>query len=487
MEVDKALQETTPTAVNAHRDGKRRVDDFWGSSSDAEPGPSKVSRPAGTVAAGVAARGAKKPAVLVDVDEDEQVEPISRFGGKENHLPPVVLHSPARLLPKPTQATPSQPPIRSSHLPRPRAPARSSSPSLEGSSEPEHPIASSTPMRTPIPDHILALHKQLCGRDTQRMKRVRSPWRAPGDPSSPVAPPRSPRKDVDTRVLGIKGKNRENRGKQKALVSLSDEESELGVKRKRRKEEGQDREFGISKGVMVAPRHKEFVTGFVSPTRKLKPARSRKVDEETAHDRPPAHPRVVDEHGMTTTRGSRLIRSPSPMSDSAHEVPKVDNVIHLRSSSPTTHPLTPRPSSPLTPRKAQRKPISPRHHNVTPPKTRSAKKLHKHHETLFAFPPPPQPDFGIAMEDKQHETKRQWKPVEMHAETLMTWSLGNVRSDPTKPIPLVEQPEAAEEKDGVTGGHVRPDPTPMQFRSGERKRSDSTSSDTESVSHAPVL
>jgi hypothetical protein len=62
------------------------------------------------------------------------------------------------------------------------------------------------------------------------------------------------------------------------------------------------------------------------------------------------------------------------------------------------------------------------HHTITPPKT-TGMRGQAYQETLFAFPPPPQPNFKLDPAPPLR-TKQEFRPVEMQAETLLTWSLG---------------------------------------------------------------
>ena len=122
-------------------------------------------------------------------------------------------------------------------------------------------------------------------------------------------------------------------------------------------------------------------------------------------------------------------------------------------------------------------------------------------ETLFAFPPPRQPRFEPEREVVSPvEKKKEWKPVNMDAETLMTWSIGfngpAVPQIPSSDELLGREEEMAnlpedvmvEGEGGVLDGALklnevdvieRPDPTPIQ--KSKRTRSSSLS-DTESVS-----
>jgi len=404
--------------------------------------------------------------------------------------------SPVRKRPAPSQ------PIRSSLLPL----QQPISPSLADlSSDPPAPLSGSPPPdRTPIPDHVLNLHKRLCHQDTVRKQKTRSPWReSRGDMSSPIRRPKakekpSPTKDVENRIRGIKQKGKPmGTGIKRGLVSLSDEDSEIPAKSRRPEEDFEPLKSlrPNAKSQKSQREDRGFVTGFASPRKKIRPAAS-KESITPSLPLPPAR--------RPTSQSSRI--SPlveSPQKQLALEARLSSEGAHppFTSSPSHAHPTTPhQPGSFTTPRKRSRH--SPHHHHITPPKSRSPQQMHELNETLFAFPPPRQPRFEVEKPAVRREEKsKQWKPVDMDAETLMTWSLGShgppvpqasSSSDqpadrtPASPDPvearLIEEEQGVfrkATKTNVAGTSERPEPTPIQRL---KRRTSSSASETESVS-----
>lgn len=468
-EVEDELRNTTPTTTTASRGaaggGARRIEDFWGS-SDSEPGPSKLSPPLRT-----------------------RHDPVHRSTQER----PTV--SPARKRIGATQ------PIRSSLLPPPRSP---SPVPAAISSDPPAPLSGSPPPdRTPIPDHVLDLHKRLCHQDTARKQRVRSPWRRDrGDLSSPVRRPKvkeraSPTRDIENRVKGIKEKDKGNgTGKKRGLlVSLSDEEQGTPVRNRSLSRDKQPLRSlkpnaGSQRSLKSQKEDRAFVTGFTSPRKRLRPAASRENTQPL-----PLHP-TSRQTASQRKRIDPLPDSPEMPQQPASTTPLEDDNVAGTFSPLQNHLITPhQPASPTTPRKRLRR--SP-HHQITPPKSRSPQHMHELNETLFAFPPPRQPRFEPEREFVHEEKKKEWKPVDMDAETLMTWSLG-FNCPPLPQMPSSDEPQRKAEGDDLPEDAImegatawlegalkpkefliveRPDPTPIQKH---KRRRSSSCSDTESV------
>ncbi|BEJ13064.1 hypothetical protein CspHIS471_0302380 [Cutaneotrichosporon sp. HIS471] len=125
------------------------------------------------------------------------------------------------------------------------------------------------------------------------------------------------------------------------------------------------------------------------------------------------------------------------------------------------------PSFSTKPTPASTTPRAPRiaHHHVTPPKSRTPQRSDQL-ETLFEFPPAPprQPVFKPASPKPIGD----WRPVEMQAETLMTWSMGGgamtLGRGPQSLSPILDRgqpddlPAPVDEDD-----EVMPETVPSQF------------------------
>ena len=220
--------------------------------------------------------------------------------------------------------------------------------------EVELPGESSSPMIpiTPVPPSVLAEHRRLCGRDTERMRAIRSPWR-----------------------LG--------------------EDSPLGV----------------------------------APLEKIKVLHDEAVEHSglrSSHDRPETKRRRVKQRGKTTPiklTGEEDSDARGPLS------PLRANVTYSRAKQLTNQRRSASPAVATSPVVTPKKPTSV-HHMVTPPKSKSNKKaktLAAPTETLYGVPPA-QPIFH-----NQGKIDREWDPVEMEPETLLTWSLGG-QEKPTDDI-----------------------------------------------------
>lgn len=418
----------TPTNIKA-KVTEKKLDDFWGS-SDSEPGPS--TRRNGDV---------HNVVDLTRDDRDEHALPIHTGLYKSRKIrdpSPTVVATP---LPLASQ------PIRSSHLAPIQSPLPSPIPEdlLRQTTSPPCPI-------TPIPHSVLAEHRRLCGQGTDQQERIRTSWRGDAHPSpSRKASKKSPpSKQINSRVKAI-AKDKENKRVKRGLVQLSDEESE-GPSVKRKKESQQAGEALRSLKVNAGSR--EFVYGFTSP---------KKPRQASIHEGLPVVRRqsvsgvlTVDEEDTTHTsepiQPAQATRSPSPTPQ--------------RSLSPR---LSLHPKSPLTPRKDRGIGIK---HHITPPKSRSPKRITDHRETLFAFPSPARARIASS---SRSPSAQGWEPVEWdHAETLMVWGPETMRQS------LAHRPVVCELPSDVGADMARPEPSPVQHR--RKRRTFSDASESESVS-----
>lgn len=244
--------------------------------------------------------------------------------------------------------------------------------SPEPDPEPElEPEASGYPS-TPVPDDVLDIHRRLCGRDSERMKRVISPWRA-FDASAPRAA--SPSKSG---IGGSKSKPKLKTGAARGMgVGVNKENNRKPAQVDENEKNGPKLGKRTATKILSPPPHR-------SPTPQKRKPKSR-------------HPSVLSPLGSKAS-----IRGLSPSAIyRAFKVPSISppshnaNVQRRRSTSP---------GSP-TPKKSKISPVS--------------------RSPLFS--PPPRPLPVKAPQDD-------FEPVTMEAETLMTWSLGPNRA-PIRPAP----------------------------------------------------
>ncbi|ORY32925.1 hypothetical protein BCR39DRAFT_522397 [Naematelia encephala] len=376
--------------------GKRkRRDDFWGSSLD-----EIHQRPL-------------SPDVQDISNEDEEADDL--------FLPPpsatMIAHIPSSKLPAQTT-------LISAPSPQiPKAGQRSSvSPPV-----PQTPIIDAPPssiserMLTPVPSSVMHLHARLCGQDTARNRRVRSPWRKKGDTPSPPPPKdrekeKKPRGIVMREEVDRRAKSRMI-GKSKSLVGLSSSSSDhedRGMLSPRR--------INVLKARPTEIIHRSCDDGSPTRNRPVKPSLSRKCATKDTSALPRTSMRQYSRPKS---------RSPTPLASIGLKPISLDDRISQlsdlpRPNSPILFGLPSPIAIPSTPKKS-----TTTHHKVTPPKTKSAKRIRDVEETLFAFPvpqPPPQPLF----EEPNPNKRKEWAPIDMEPETLMTWSLagGDITSEP---------------------------------------------------------
>ena len=318
--------------------------------------------------------------------------------------------SPRRPRPKAT-ATIAPPPasqsIRSSHLPRSRP--NTSSPAPIHSDSPAD-LPTPTLARTPIPEHVLAIHRQLCGRDSQRMKGIKSPWRRDGESEGSPRPAKVRRKNVDSPSVP-----------RKKAAERSDEEGE-----------------DPSRAVMrdLQPNARARVATNAAGPGTLTPVSNRRKRRPT----------------KTTVEGEDIPmpppRQPTPPSPCRQEEPMdIADPIPFNAMYPQISLELERSPSPVSLSPPERQ-----HHQITPPKSRTPQKIREHNETLFAFPLPRQPRFVPEKEEEgKEEKRREWQPVEMDAETLLTWSLGGRRGSANESSAEQEAREERERREILAG------------------------------------
>ena len=131
------------------------------------------------------------------------------------------------------------------------------------------------------------------------------------------------------------------------------------------------------------------------------------------------------------------------------------------------------------------------HHTVTPPKSSSAKNTQLYRD-LLSSPPLPQPVFASGKAtDWKHlrevgpEEAKGFVPVDMAAETLLTWSLGPGYASRTTVLPNVVQMEEASSDPAVVGD-IGPVDVEMGEKPSEQRSSASGEGDPYSVSWLPA-
>ena len=465
---------------------EKAMDDYWGSDDTAHDEESHhhrlVAGPLRRLDTGVDSEKlytgrveprnatSRSPSIeIIEVDLQEHDVPHKANGPQHDPQAPVI-HDETPI------AGPSQL-IRSSHLPH-HTPSPPHRPSESESSPP--------PRVTPIPDHILAIHRQLCGRETARMRKIRSPWREPGDTPPSHQPPSSPSAkvsktkmvldkvgEVDMRAkeLGKRKRGKENEGVEKEkLVVLSDEEEEKGEERMMARK--------VANGPLTS--RKSNVMMETKERRHGEDAVDKNISLDERAIRIECYPSITKPDKPDVQIRSRINE------EEAQQQPEEGAGLPFGPETASSDPPT---STLVTPRK-QRHHHHVAHHKITPLKVRTPSKVEQpkhyenydHTETLFAFPHPRQPDFKGGKRDELGAVgggKKGWRPIQMEAETLITWSLGSESR---------RTGGDAKDEMGEKAVANRPDPTPLQgslheyqHEDEKRKRTDSDVS-TESAS-----
>jgi len=342
-----------------------------------------------------------------------------------------------------------------------------------------HPSSSDRPI-TPVPDYVLDIHRRLCGRDSERMSRVKSPWRLPGD-ASPV---RS--KKVKVR------KEREQEQKRHAVDERAHDQAL--VRRRQGQGQGQgksDKDRNRNKENPDAGKRLVFgssqAEGEVEPEVKAKGKRKLEMDLDQAIPVSPLAPLIVNtmRHQVSPSR-RRARRSPSPRDEITPSAvyrelcdppppppsPKALNTpTKVKTKSPSGNGLRRFPTG-LSPRSAipinSPSPVKKEHASPVPipePRYRDIPPVEVQMQAITNEPTP-----GPSSPTK--ERVREFVPVPMAAETLVTWSLGpGPVSDPVGP-PTSDPPEEGD----AYGIAKRPEPHPIQKIAGIPGGEDETQS-----------
>lgn len=318
--------------------------------------------------------------------------------------------------------------------------------------EPPHP-SSDRPI-TPVPDYILDIHRRLCGQDPARTRRVKSPWRnsdprftPPGRVNSPSVSTRKRKLDpitlhqqeITARACDKALERRRHVEHDKALVvDLSsdsvehepEEEKVITPKKRKRGSEtalspiaantlrrsmavtasyaGEDMSTGRSRTSRALPVHRSAQPA-ISPLPRASMAQASR-GKSTSALRSPQATGTINNLVSATTRRSQLSNGKQDHHTSFY---LDEEVAHVDEEGYSALLATPSKEHVL-------------HHKVSPPKTDTPTKGTS--TTDFIFPgqpsPPPPP---ISHTSPNKSKMREFKPVAMDAETLMTWSLGPPR------------------------------------------------------------
>jgi hypothetical protein len=272
----------------------------------------------------------------------------------------------------------------------------------------EGPQSSSPDLRTPLPPEVMQTHRRLCGlkpkpEHTKSPARRRRSQRNVSSPAGAKAKIVANDKENTAAPIRIPAKPP---GPTKPLVQLSDDgtgQSRTALSRQQPNIQKLSSRSTASVAGPESPLRTKRITIVTSP---------HGVEELDANlDLDTSSPQAI---APTTPCVSKKAQALSPqIITSVRRSARIPRV----TSQLDPHIMT-------TPRKARAK-VSP-HHKVTPPKSRTKSpyeiKMQDHAETLFAFPAPRQPVF--VQEVGAAQPGRTWKPVQMEAETILTWSLG---------------------------------------------------------------
>jgi hypothetical protein len=359
-------------------------------------------------------------------------------------------------------------------------------PSLEAGPN-HHPSSSDRPI-TPVPEYVLDIHRRLCGRDSERMSRVKSPWRLPGDGEDDVSPVRS--KKVKVRKEREQEQKRhaiDERAHDQALVRRRQGQGKSEKDRNRNKENpdvGKRLVFGSSQA-----------EGEVEPEVKGKGKRKLEMDMDQAIPVSPLAPLIVNtmRHQVSPSR-KRARRSPSP--EGMDEI--TPSAVYRELCDPPPPP--PSPKALNTPTRVKTKStsgnglrrfptgLSPSSaipiNSPSPVKKERASPVPVPESRRRDMPPvevqmQANTDKTPGLSSPTKEGVREFVPVPMAAETLVTWSLGpGPVSDPVGPL----SSDPPEEGD-VYGVAKRPEPHPIQKTTGMPGGED----ETQSVSFDPLF
>ncbi|CAK9782578.1 hypothetical protein CC85DRAFT_36756 [Cutaneotrichosporon oleaginosum] len=310
----------------------------------------------------------------------------------------------------------SVPPVRSpaktSHDPKSRSPSPGFQ-IVEAPATPSPRLPTSEAVITPVPSSVMAVHKRLCGQDSARRRQAISPWREVTEEDKKAA---RAQRDVARREAA--GQLEDQRERKRLRIDVKEVVDENALRRvadiKERRALGEFKSLAhLSSDRSSSPRSS-------SPSERV-PLASKNTNALRRHSSAVVEP--------VCTRDSKW-----PQRQPAPRTPVIPSSVPPRSQIiPSAFPArlrhtpvaSPQPSPPTNTKSATQS-VTPRarrtaHHHVTPPKSRTPQRREQQ-ETLFELPaaPPRQPMFKPV----SPKPISGWRPMEMQAETLMTWSMG---------------------------------------------------------------
>lgn len=354
----------------------------------------------------------------------------------------------------------SEPPARGPLRDRPTQPLAKPSQRVRSTSRSPAKSAPRTPENAPltqreptqVPASVLARHQRLCGQDSARRRATRSPWREITEEEE-AAELEERRADRQRRAEEIA------REKERKHLRLDVRENVEKQAKDRIEGVRQRRALGQFKSLVHLSSESSSSPHSSSPTKpgadskrgNLRPFSS--AIEEPVCERETQWPKP---QVLPSSRLAAMPRRTSPFRPYIDR-PRDSSPSPSKRSLPGASPQSKSPvyNSPdvTTPKKPKRQ-----HHQVTPPKSRSPQGNQP--ETLFVFPlpkPPPQPVFV-----RSPRPFTDWRPVEMEAETLMTWSLGGgaASAERNADLPPSDPPVEVEELQVNENRHELPPSDP---------------------------
>lgn len=330
---------------------------------------------------------------------------------------------------------------------------------------------------TQVPASILARHQRLCGQDSARKRATRSPWRERTEEDE-AAELEERRVDRQRRAEQIAQEKERKRLRLDVREDVERQAKDRVEGARQRRALGQFKSLvHLSSESSSSPRSSSpSGPGCDSKRGHLRLYSS--VVEEPVCERETQWPKpqIIPSSRLASMPVQRRASPFRPYIDRPRDSSPSPSKRPLLGGPESRHPPSPTRKAPVisTPRKS--KPTR-QHHQVTPPKSRSPHGNQA--ETLFVFPlpkPPPQPVFV-----RSPRPFTEWRPVEMEAETLMTWSLGGGTgsADRNTDLPPSDPPIALEQPQPAGGGFDLPTSDPPGLPPSDPPRD---SDDTESVS-----
>lgn len=371
---------------------------------------------------------------------------VSKSGGRSLRAPidsqpaePLSDSDITKWLSNPPQQEASEPPKSSQREPkplkntqrRPMSPKTSQRKSKSRTPSPRN-VSADVKLRTPAgppssqrqltqcPPSVLALHQRLCGQDDARKRATRSPWRETADEEDDVAALEERQADRQSRAEKLA------QDKERKRLRLDVREEVKRQARERIEGARERRALGQFKSlVQLSSESSSSHRSSSSPSRGGGASKATALRPYSSAIEEPVCERDTQWPKSTALPSSKLAAMPMQRYESPFK-PYLDRP---RDSSPS-------PSKGMTPRRSESRhrgsasPVSPavatprkpkhRHLHITPPRSRTPQRNQP--ESLLVHPLPRPPAQPVFVPPPRPITE--WRPVEMEAETLMTWSLG---------------------------------------------------------------